>query len=448
MSKLILSIAIICSFLNGYSQNNNYKSGIDSLLNYLESENYFLGMVTIQKYDKVIYTGNFNLKSNGSNRYKIGSVTKVFTAIITHQLIDEGKLNLSTTLDKYFPTIKYAELITISNLLSHTSGIFNVTDWDDYYSKRTQYFSRQDIVNLVSEHKCEFKPNTDCSYSNTNYILLGYIIEDITGKSYSDNVKERISDKIGLSNTYCETSGSKFPLREQSYKYNGETWIQDTDSDPSLPFAAGSIVSTTEDLCKMMYYLAYKNVLSDSSLAVMKKIRGKNIGHGLFKVPFYEKEGWGHTGRIDEFRSLVLHIPKDSLFLSITSNGLNLKLNEVIIGILSTYYGRKYSYPTFTNSKVEIPSTNIFIGTYKAKLAGLITVARFQITQAGRNYLFLSEANNNKEVEKGLLVRQGELVFYSPDSGGLLTFKMNKKGKITGIKMKQGKFTISCKKIN
>ena len=448
MRQIILVIAVFCSVCDVYSQNSNYKISIDSVLNYLNSENAFSGRVTIQKYDKVIYVGNYNMLTNNTDRYKIGSVTKVFTAIIIHQLIDEGRLNLKNTLDTYFPTIKYAEQITISNLLSHTSGIYSVTDWDDYYTTRTQYFSRQDIVNLLYQHNPEFKPNKDCSYSNTNYILLGFIIEDITGKPFAQNIKERISNKMNLPNTYCETSGTTFPLREQSYKFNGETWIKDTDSDPSLPFAAGAMVSTSEDLCRMMYYLAYKNLITDSSLAMMKNIRGKNIGHGLFKAPFYEKAGWGHTGRIDEFRSFVLYIPEDSLLLSITSNGLSIKLNEVIIGILSNYYGRKYSYPTFTKSKVETPSTEIFTGTYKAKLAGLITVARFQISLAGHNYLFLSEAKNNKEAEKGLLERRGEFVFYSADSGGKMIFKTNKKGKVTGIDMEQGKMTIKCKKIN
>jgi len=448
MKIITLLLAIFCIVGCGYAQNNNYKISIDSLLNYLESENAFYGKVTIQKFDKIIYTGNFNKLSNGTARYKIGSVTKVFTAIVIQQLIDEGQLSLSTTLNNYFPTIKYAEQITISNLLSHTSGIYSVTDWDDYYSTRTHYFSRQAIINLVIQHKPKFKPGTDCSYSNTNYILLGFIIEEITNKSYAQNIKDRIADKMGLSDTYCETSGATFPAREQSYKYNGENWIKDTDSDPSLPFAAGAMVSTTEDLCQMMYHLAYRNAVSDSSLKVMKNIRGKNIGHGLFKAPFYEKAGWGHTGRIDEFGSFVLHIPEDSILFAITANGMNMKLNDLIIGVLSEYYGKKYVYPTFPKSTVDNPHTEIFTGDYKAKLFGLITVARFNISQAGHNYLFLSETKNNKESEMGLLQRRGVYEFYSPDSGGELIFKTNKKGKVTGIDLKQGKMTIKCKKID
>jgi len=448
MKIITLLLTIFCYACTSFSQNDNYKKSIDSLLYYLESENAFSGKVTIQKFDKIIYTGNFNKLSNGTERYKIGSVTKVFTAILIQQLIDEGQLALGTPLDKYFPTIQYAEQITISNLLSHTSGIFSVTDWDDYYSTRTQYFSRQDIINLVNQHKPEFKPSADCSYSNTNYILLGYIVEEITKKSYTQNIKDRIADKMGLSDTYCETSGGVFPAREQSYKYNGENWIKDIDSDPSLPFAAGGMVSTSEDLCEMMYHLSYRNAVSDTSLLVMKKIRGKNIGHGLFKAPFYEKEGWGHTGRIDEFCSFALHIPQDSILFAITANGMNMKLNDLIIGILSEYYGKNYNHPAFPKSNVEKPHTEIFTGDYKAKLIGLITVARFNISEAGQNYLFLSETKNTKESEKGLLHRRGAFEFYSPDSGGLLLFKTNKKGKVKRIDLKQGKMTIKCKKIS
>lgn len=104
IKKIFLAIAVFCSVCDGHSQNKDFKTSIDSLLTYLKSENAFSGDVTLQKYNQVIYSGNFNKFSNGTERYKVGSVTKVFTAIITYQLIEEGKLSLETTLDKFFPT--------------------------------------------------------------------------------------------------------------------------------------------------------------------------------------------------------------------------------------------------------------------------------------------------------------------------------------------------------
>jgi len=251
-----------------------------------------------------------------------------------------------------------------------------------------------------------------------------------------------------LPDTYCETASSDKTARQQSYKFNGETWVKDTDSDPSLPFAAGAIVSTNEDLGKMMYLLFDHKIITDSSLSVMKKIRSKSIGHGLMKAPFYDKIGWGHTGRIDEFRSFICYFPDDSLVLTITSDAMTVKLNEIIIGVLSTYYGRSYTYPSFPRSSVTTPTTEIFTGTYKAKLAGLITLGKLEITQAGTNYLYMNEYHDGKETEKSLLERRGAYVFYSKEAGGELTFQTSSDGKVTGISMTQGKVTIKCKKVN
>ncbi len=153
MKRLFLLTTILLFSIAGFTQNSNYKLSIDSLLNFLKTENTFSGRVTIQKADKIIYTGNFDKFNNNIVKYKIGSVTKVFTALVIYQLIDEGKLQLNSNIDKYFPTIKNANNITIENLLSHTSGVYNVTEWEDYYGSRAKQFTRKDIVDLVNKNK-------------------------------------------------------------------------------------------------------------------------------------------------------------------------------------------------------------------------------------------------------------------------------------------------------
>jgi D-alanyl-D-alanine carboxypeptidase len=423
------------------------KQKLDSILDYYSSENLFSGMVLIQKYDHVLYIGNYNWFSDDNIQYKIGSVTKVFTAIIIYQLIEEGKLALTTTLDRFFPDVKHSSGITIDNMLSHTSGIYSVTDWEGYYASRSRNFNRQDVLNLIYSYKPSFKPGKDCSYSNSNYILLGYVIEDITGKSYAQNVEERISGKLGMKSTYCETSTHRQPPGVHSYKFNGESWIQDVDSDPGFPGAAGAIISTTEDLGKMMYGLFNQELISDSSLAVMKKLVSRSVGHGLFKAPFYNRTGWGHTGRIDEYRSFAGYFPGDSLILTVTSNGMNTNLNDLIIAVLSAYYGHSYKYPEPFGKTVETPSLNLFTGLYKARLFGFIPVGKLEITLAGRNFLFMNEYHQGQESEKALLERKDEYVFYSRDARNSLTFITNSQGKIKGIIMKQGPVKIKCRKL-
>ncbi|HAQ39367.1 MAG TPA: hypothetical protein DCQ58_12745 [Saprospirales bacterium] len=180
----------------------------------------------------------------------------------------------------------------------------------------------------------------------------------------------------------------------------------------------------------------------------MLLLKNKNTGHGIFKAPFYDREGWGHSGRIDEFRSFVGYFPDDSLSVAIVTNGMNFKLNELIIGVLSAWYGRAYEYPKFNRSEIDTPETDIFIGAYKAKLAGFITVAQFNISAAGKNHLFLNENNDGLPAEKSLLVRTGTYSFFSVDSGGEIKFKADKKGRIKGAELVQGKFRIRCIKVD
>lgn len=176
-------------------------------------------------------------------------------------------------------------------------------------------------------------------------------------------------------------------------------------------------------------------------------INGK-IGHGLLKAPFYEHKGWGHTGRIDEYRAFAGYFPDDSLILTITSNGMTVNLNDVLTGVLSTYFGRDYTFPPKYDYNMEIPATDVFTGNYKAKLAGFITVARFQITNAGRNHLFMNENFDNPYGEKVLLERKGAYVFHSREARGDLLFSTNKKGEVKGIIFQQGKMKIHCKKVS
>lgn len=448
MKKLhFLFILSIFSFSS--AQNPDYKKSIDSLLNYFQENNAFSGNVLIQKNGETIYKGEFNKFRNNSDLYRIGSVTKVFTAIITFQLIEEGKLSMDTKLDQYFPAIKNADQITIGNMLNHTSGIYDYLQWEDYYIRKSEIYTREDLLKIITRGKPEFKPGQASSYSNSNYLLLGYIIETITGKSFAENVKTRITDKIGLANTYVETSEKEYSKRNASYIYDGEIWTKVTETNPTFTFAAGAIVSSPEDLTKLMQNLFEGNLVSKSSLEQMEKTNTKTwIGYGLFKAPFYKKIGYGHSGRVDEFNSFVGYFPEDNLAFSFLSNGTNIKINEIVNGVVSKYYNTKYIYPDFTIYKSETaPPVKIYIGDYKAQLLGLITVGKFQITQAGKDHLFAIMPDQGANGEKALLERKGENNFYSRKFNSEFDFTLNKKGEITGIQLKQGKMSIKCKKI-
>ncbi|WP_051884388.1 serine hydrolase domain-containing protein [Chryseobacterium luteum] len=446
--KKIWFIFVFTIFSLVSAQNADYKKPIDSLMNYFQENNAFSGSVLLQKNGETIYKGEFNKFPDSTDKYRIGSITKIFTSIIIFQLIEEGKLTLDTKLNQFYPAIKYADKITIGNLLNHTSGIYNYLEWEDYYISKRKNYSKEEMLKLILQGKPDFKPGDDCGYSNSNYTLLGYIIEDITKKSYADHVKIRIADKTGLKNTYCETSETEYSKRNTSYLFDGEKWSKEPETNPGFTFAAGAIVSTTEDLSKLMNELFNGKLVSRNSLIQMQKTNAKGYGYGLFKTPFYEKSGYGHSGRIDEFHSFTGYFPDEKVSISVLSNGTNMKLNEIVLGVISKYYQKRYTYPDFTTYKKETaPPTEIYHGVYKAQLAGIITLGKIQITQAGKNHLFLSMYENGNDGEKMLLERKSDNTFYARKNNAELQFLLDKKGKVTGIQMKQGKQSIKCKKI-
>ena len=447
MKEFFLAIALSIFGLMS-AQNPDQTKSIDSLMNSFQQNNAFSGSVLLQKDGETVYRGDFSKFRDNSDKYRVGSITKIFTAVITFQLIEEGKLTLDTKLDKYYPHIKNADKITIGNLLNHTSGIYNYLEWNYYYVSKQKKFTKKEMLDLVIQGKPDFKPGDDCRYSNSNYLLLGYIIEDITGKPYAENLNVRIVDKIGLQNTYCEAEENQYPERNASYSFDGQKWTKETETHPSFTFAAGAVVSTTEDLSKLMDNLLKGKLVSRTSLAQMGQTNQKAIGYGLFLTPFYDKTGYGHSGNIDEFHSFTGYFPNDRLSVSILSNGGNVALNEIVLGVVSKYYGRAYQNPDFSIYKSKTaPQTKIYSGVYKAKLVGLINVGTFQISEAADNYLFLSMYEDGKDGQKVLLERKGENKFYARKNNAEFDFIIDKKGNVTEMKLTQNKKSISCKKV-
>lgn len=447
--KKIFLLLILNVFCLSSAQNQDYKKSIDSIVNYFHQNNAFSGSVLLQKDGETIYRGEFNTLADHSDKYRVGSITKVFTAIMTFQLIDEGRLSLDTKLAQYYPEVKNADNITIGNLLNHTSGIYNYLEWNDYYVSKQKKKSKKEMLDLINQGKSEFKPGKDCAYSNSNYILLGYILEDITKKTFTENLNDRVIKKIGLQNTYCENDEKECSKRNSSYFFDGEKWAKETETDPSLTFSAGAIVSTTEDLSKLMDELLKGKLVSAKSLAKMGEINQKGIGYGLFKTPFYDKIGYGHSGRIDEFHSFTGYFPTDRLSISILSNGGNIKLNNVVIAIASKYYDKPYQKPDFSTYKdKKAPLTKFYTGVYRAKLAGVINVGTFQISEATDNYLFLSMYEEGKDAEKVLLERKGENKFCSQKNNAEFNFILDKNGRVNGMKLTQNNQSITCKKID
>jgi len=274
-----------------------------------------------------------------NTRYRIGSISKVFTSVIIFQMIEEGKIQLFNPLSEYFPDLPNAKKITIGNLLNHSSGLHNFTDDSSYTSMQNKKATKAEMLSKFKEQVPDFEPNSKHQYSNTNFILLGYIAEILDNKPYAEIVQQRICRTIGLKNTYYGGKINTKNQEAQSYTWQGR-WVPVTETDMSIPGGAGALVSNPSDLNFFMTALFNGKLVNDNSLRDMITIKD-GYGMDLVQYTFDGKTGYGHNGGIDGFKSQAVYYPQEKLAVSYTANGVNTSISKMIVGILNIYFNNK-----------------------------------------------------------------------------------------------------------
>ncbi|MFH7015174.1 serine hydrolase domain-containing protein [Flavobacterium sp. FlaQc-47] len=369
MKKIIIASLLALITASGFSQNFNPQR-LDSLFLLLEKNNKFMGSIAISENGKTIYTKSIGFddistskKSSVNTKYRIGSISKTFTASLIFKAVEEKKINLNETIDKYFPTLKNAKTITISNLLNHRSGVYDFTSDTDYLKWNTEYQSRAKMIERIAAGAVTFEPDTKGQYSNSNYILLSYILEDIYKKPYGDILNQQIVKPLKLKNTYL---GGKINLQNNesfSYSLTGK-WENEKETDMSIPLGAGAIVSNPTDLNSFIESLFAGKIISIEHLNQMKTIKDK-YGMGIFEYTSFERKAYGHNGGIDGFRSVLNYFPTEKLAIAITSNGaMGYDNNNILQCALSSYFNKPFALPAFSNFTVAPETLDSYLGTY------------------------------------------------------------------------------------
>ena len=305
------------------------------------------------------------LVNNVDTRFRIGSISKTVTATLIFQLIEEDKLALDTPLSRFFPGMPNAGQITVADLLYHRSGLASFTDQEEYEQYLTEPKTQEELLELMASLEPVFAPREKNQYSNSNYVLLGYIIERVTGKTYGQVLKQRITKPLQLADLYY--GGRSNPLRNEAYSYRpGENgWEQQPITDMSIPHGAGALVATPAALVKFIDALFSGQLVSEASLEQMTTLEN-GFGMGLFRFPLGEKFGYGHSGGIDGFVSNLVYFPEEKTAFAITVNALDYNLNDILIGALSTWFELPYELPDLTAEPIELTAKELaaYAGTY------------------------------------------------------------------------------------
>jgi D-alanyl-D-alanine carboxypeptidase len=229
MNKNYLIITFILFSAQLLAQTKNQYSKLDSFLNAIERNNKLMGVVSYAKNDSILYLrpiGNAvvtqdkaAIKNTRSTLFKIGSVSKMFTAVMILQLAEEEKINLGDPVSKFFSGIKSGKDITLEMLLHHRSGLVNLKTGISKKDLEINLKNKGELVSVLGGKEPEFEPGTKSSYNDFNYVLLGYIIEKVTKDSYQNALNQRISQKIGLKYTHVDTATTNAAGQARAYEF-------------------------------------------------------------------------------------------------------------------------------------------------------------------------------------------------------------------------------------
>lgn len=419
------------------AQTNKKLEKIGEYLEHLYKNDVFMGAVCISQKGEVVFSrayGSAQMEAGegvgeaatSSTLYRIGSITKTFTSVMTFQLIEEGKLELSDPVSKFFPGIPNGDEITVQHLLGHSSGLFNFTNDPRYSQSMTEPRTHEEMLNLIAKYDPVFEPGERHEYSNSNYVLLGYMIEKLTDMSYDEALQKRICTKLELENT--SYGGKPGPREAMSFARVEGNWEEERITDMTVPHGAGALISTSEDLVKFIEGLYAMKLVESSSLEQMMTIE-KGYGMGLFESPFNEKKSYGHSGGIDGFVSNLGYFPEEKLAFSVCTNGLDYGMNQILIGILSLYFEEPFTFPNFTTVELEEKVLKKYEGNYICEEIGM--EVKMEIVDG----VLVAEATGQMPIS---LTAGSETNFRNNQIQGVFDFLPNEKGECDSFILKQG----------
>lgn len=362
---------------------------LDQFFDRLVEKNKAMGSLTLARDGKVLYTRAIGYgQINGAekkpltekSRFRIGSITKMFTATLVLQLVEEGRLKRTATLDKFFPQVPNARKITIEQILWHRSGIPNVKrEQNAQRNINTIPVTKEEMLDFIVKTAPDFEPGTKHAYSNSGYQILGLVLEKVTGKPYAQVLKERITAKLGLTDTYLATSTIDVSKNEAlTYSNFGDGWKSVAETHPSILYSAGAIVSTPLDLTKFIQALFDGKLVSRASLDQMKLLR-EGEGQGMEPFTFAGKTFYGHTGGADNYGAWLAYQPEEKLAMAYVTNAKVYPVGDIVTGVFDIYYQKPFQIPTFESVAVSQEVLEKYVGVYSSPEAPV----KFTFTRQG-----------------------------------------------------------------
>ena len=365
--------------------------------------------------------------------FRLGSITKQFTSVSILLLAQDGKLGLQDEVTKFLPDYPtQGRRITVEHLLTHTSGIQSYTEMPEWLPLWRKDFTVPELIDVFKDKPMQFEPGRDWAYNNSGYILLGAIIEKVAGKSYEAFVEERIFRPLGMRSSFYDITERIIPRRIPGYHEGKDGFINAPYLSMTQPYAAGSLLSTVDDLALWSDAVFSGKLIDkkwlDKAFTPYKLQNGESSGYGYgwFVADFAGHRSIEHGGGINGFSTYEMTFPEDSLFLAILTNG-------AIEGRAPEPRAVKIAWLALGLAEPERKVISVPAGDLDA-LAGVYVNERKQ------EYYFRREGNKliaqRQGGAKNEIYPASSMEFFLKDNPARFAFVKDPGGHVTGLKVK------------
>jgi CubicO group peptidase (beta-lactamase class C family)/uncharacterized protein YneR len=442
-----IHFAIIMTAFSIMMSGQTKEEKLNQLMDAYSGINRLNGSVLITQKGKVLLDHSYGLRdvannfpNNSKTIFNVGSITKQFTATVILKLQEQGKLNVSDNINKYFPEFPNGHKISIEHLLTHTSGIFNYTD--DKVFMQTQAarpVTREKMMAAFQDKPLKFVPGSDWEYSNSNYILLGYVIEKVTNSTYESVVQNLIFKPLKMESTGVDLKKADSPNKAKGYVIYSQHGSKESEEfDPTVSYAAGAIYTTTGDLNIWLKAIAAGQIISKESYIKAITPFKNNYGFGNYVYRLNGKTIIAHGGLTFGYTAYLGRVVEDDINIIILNNIVNHSINDIANNVLAILFDKPYTLPELINEiTVSAEMLDKYAGTYEidSKISVVVTVENGQL---------IGQATGQAKV---LLSAQKEDFFFIKGADIQVEFKKNILGNITELLLLDAGQRIPAKKI-
>jgi CubicO group peptidase (beta-lactamase class C family) len=402
----------------------------------------FTGSALVARDGKVIISRGYgmanvewDIPNTPQTKFRLGSITKQFTAASILLLQERGKLNVQDPVCKYVTDCPKAwEPVTIHHLLTHTSGIPSYTDVKSPEEFRKMSLTQVTPAGFVDSFKSkplEFAVGEKMKYNNSGYFMLGYIIEKVSGQSYEAFLQENIFTPLKMANTGYDTHERILKQRATGYSRRKDARINSDYLDMTVPYAAGSLYSTVEDLFAWNEALFSDKLLSAKSREAMMTVDKNNYAYGLTVNQQHNRRVVAHGGGINGFNTILARFPEEKVTVVVLRNAdygspVPVKVSQDLAAIL---FGEKYEIPRERVAiKIDPKILDAYVGQYELNPNFIITMTR-------EGDSLMTQATGQPKFE---LFPESETRFFLKVVDAQVTFVKDDKGVVTHLILHQG----------